>query len=92
LLHPEAFLQRHPDVSSVKNVIILMFVSHVGILSTCIGLPIPLRLTTHPKRLTARSLTVKVLKNQVNLLKVNKFNEETYEIKAACNGDLSQPV
>jgi hypothetical protein len=62
LLHPEAFLQRHPDVSSVKNAIILMFVSRVGILSTCIGSPIPLHLTTHPQDLTARWLTVKTLK------------------------------
>jgi hypothetical protein len=34
LLHPEAFLQRLPDVSCVKNVIILMFVLRVGFLST----------------------------------------------------------
>jgi len=48
LLHPEAFLQRHPDVSCVRSAIILMFVSRVGVLSTEIESAIPLRLTTHP--------------------------------------------
>jgi hypothetical protein len=47
LLHPEAFLRRHPDVFLVRNAIILMFVSRVGILSTQIESAILLRLTTH---------------------------------------------
>jgi len=46
-LHPEAFLQRHPGGSFVRNAIILMFISRVGFLSTEIESAIPLRLTTH---------------------------------------------
>ncbi|MZJ72188.1 hypothetical protein GT624_05530 [Enterobacter hormaechei] len=48
MLHPEAFLRRRPDVFLVRNAIILMFVSRVGIPSTQIESAILPRLTTHP--------------------------------------------
>jgi hypothetical protein len=56
LLHPEAFLQRHPDVFLVRNAIILMFVSRVGILSTQLESAILLRLTTHAGSAVSRAV------------------------------------
>jgi hypothetical protein len=69
LLHPEAFLQRHPDESFVRNAIILMFVSRVGILSTEIESAIPLRLTTHPVSVVSHKKPLQTPQKTINSLK-----------------------